>query len=152
MQSKKRFSVSVLFAVALLLSACAGGRGDIRFDSLVYPASMSGYLNDSHQRVVSPKSLAVVGEFKEEARLWGAVFSWVPVTKTVDVSNAMNREIAAAGGEGMINVKVTSDGCAMNYVPVMSLLPMWPGCADVTIEGQIVKQQRASEGTKRAGR
>jgi len=151
----KRIGVAVLllaFFVAPLVG-CAGGRGDVRFDALRYPASMSGYLHDAKGRAVSPKSLAVVGEFKEETRLWGTGFSWVPVTGAVDVSDSMNREIAAAGGEGMINVKVVSEGCMLNYVPVVSLLPMWPGCADVTVEGQIVKQeQRGKSGTRRASR
>lgn len=152
MRKRALLTLLLLAAVAVPLLGCAGGRGDVRFDSLEYPASMSGYLHGPNGRPVSPKSLSVVGEFEEEARLYGMVFSWVPVTKTVDVSEAMNREIAAAGGEGMINVKVSSDGCVMNYMPVLSLLPVWPGCADVTVEGQIVKQKRGKHGARRASR
>ena len=40
----------------------------------------------------------------------------------------------------------------MNYVPVLSLLPVWPGCADLTVEGQIVKQNRSRRGKHRASR
>ena len=150
MRSYTLLTLVLLALIALPLLGCAGGRGDVRFDSLEYPASMSGYLHDSRGRAVSPKSLEVVGEFKEETRLWGMLFSWVPVTKTVDLSDEMNRDIAAANGEGMINVKVHSEGCVFNYIPVMSLLPIWPGCADVTIEGQIVKQKK--RGRRRASR
>jgi hypothetical protein len=152
MHRRDLLTLSLLAVVGASIFGCAGSRGDVRFDSLEYPASMSGYLHGANGRSVSPKSLQVVGEFKENARLYGVGFSWVPITKTVDVSTAMNREIAAAGGEGVINLKVSSDGCMMNYMPVLSLLPFWPGCADVTIEGQIVKQKVGRRGMRRASR
>ena len=152
MRRRNLLTLLLLGVVGVSTSGCAGGRGDVLFDSLEYPASMSGYLHGANGRPVSPESLKVVGEFKENTRLYGIGFSWVPITGTVDVSKAMNREIAAVDGEGVINLKVSSDGCMMNYMPVLSLLPLWPGCADVTIEGQIVKRKGGKRQARRASR
>ena len=82
----------------------------------------------------------MVGEFSYSTRMWGLFFSWIPINGSVDVSEAMNKAIAEHKGDGVINLTVRSDGCATNYLPALSLLPIWPGCADVTVEGQIVKQ------------
>jgi hypothetical protein len=137
------FAAGLLLVASLLLQlGCAGGRGDVRFDSLRYPVSMSGYVYDQKNRALSPKSLDVVAEFEHEARLWGMFFSWIPVNGDLDLSEPINRDVDAAGGEGVINLSVKSEGCAFNYIPGLSLLPFWPGCADVTVAGQVVKRKR----------
>lgn len=132
-------------AVALaFLLGCAGGRGDVRFDSLEYPTSMSGYVYGPDGRALSPKSLDVVAEFEHQVRFWGMLFSWVPLNGNVDLSEEINRDVEQAGGEGVINLSVTSEGCPTNYVPALSLIPMWPGCADVTVACQIVKRKTSA--------
>jgi hypothetical protein len=36
-------------------------------------------------------------------------------------------------------MKATAAHCALNLVPIVSLLPVWPGCVNGEIRGQIVK-------------
>ena len=47
------------------------------------------------------------------------------------------------------HVGEVTDGCGINYVPALSLLPFWPGCADVTVEGQIVKLESSRRRARR---
>lgn len=141
--------IALALAVLLTQSGCTGGRGTVRFDDLEYPASMSGYLYGPDQRSLSPKKLEVVGEFSQDARFWGMLFSMVPLNGSLDLSDEINREIAQADGDGVINLSVRSDGCGLNYIPALSLLPFWPGCADVTVEGQIVKRKRVRRAARR---
>lgn len=140
-----RIGRALSLVLALLSLACAGGRGVVRFDSLGYPASMSGYVYGSNGLPLSPNTLKVVGEFEREAKLWGMLFSWIPLTGRLDLSTPINQEIERAGGDGVINLTVRSQGCTLNYVPGLSLLPVWPGCAAVTVQGQIVKHQPARQ-------
>jgi hypothetical protein len=137
-------ATATLIALALGVGigiGCAGGRGDVRFDSLRYPVSMSGYVYGPKNRALSPRSLEVVSEFEHEGRLWGVLFSWLPVSGDLDLSDEINNDVEAAGGEGVINLSVKSEGCVLNYIPGLSLIPMWPGCADVTVAGQVVKRK-----------
>ena len=141
MSAARGSGLALLLAFSLVAAGCAGARGNVRFDSLEYPASMSGYLYGPDDRTLSPLSLQVVSEFEHGGRMWGVLYSWVPLTRSLDVSDAINREIEQAGGEGVINLSVTTDGCAINYIPALSLLPIWPGCADVTVAGEIVRRK-----------
>lgn len=136
-------SIGPALALAFVLG-CAGSRGDVRFDSLAYPTSMSGYVYGPSGRALSPKSLDVVAEFEHEARMWGMLFSWIPLNGKLDLSEEINRDVEQAGGTGVVNLSVTSKGCPTNYVPALSLIPVWPGCADITVAGQIVKPKTSA--------
>ena len=142
-------STALIVLLVAFLAGCAGGRGTVRFDSVKYPVSMSGYVYGPKQQALSPKSLKVVGEFSHSMRMWGVLFSLVPITGSVDVSDAINDAIAEHRGDGVINLKIRSEGCAVNYFPALSLMPIWPGCADVTIEGQVVKRRSSKRRTAR---
>ena len=69
------------------------------------------------------------------------MYSWAPLTREVDLSDVINEQIKSAGGEGIINLSASSKSCGINYAPVFSLMPFWPGCADVTVSGQIVRRR-----------
>lgn len=141
MKARRGIALALLLGCGLVLAGCAGARGKVRFDTLEHPASMSGYLYGPDDRALSPRSLQVVGQFERRERMWGLMYSWIPLTGSVDLSQEINREVERAGGEGVINLSVTTDGCALNYIPAVSLLPLWPGCADVTVAGEIVRRK-----------
>ncbi len=130
------------------LVACAGGRGAIGFDSLQYPASMSGYLYNSEGHALPPESFVIADHFSKQLKIWGLAYSWAPVTKgsDTDVSGVLNAAIKKARGDGVIYLTVTSTRCWMNNVPIVTLLPFWPGCANVTVEGEIVRRKAAKTG------
>jgi len=65
---------------------------------------------------------------------------WPP--RTWDISEEVNRQVEAVGGEAVVNFAVeTSNGCdVLNMFPIFNVLPIWPGCVPVTIYGDIVRR------------
>ena len=112
---------------------------------------MSGYLEGPDGRALSPRDLEVLGSFEHSERRWGLLYSFLPLGGDVDLSEAITQQIEAAGGEGMINMTVESEGCTLNYLPAVSLLPVWPGCADLRVSGEIVRRKgsQVSRSTRR---
>ena len=112
---------------------------------------MSGYLYNPEGRALPPESFSIADHFSHELKIWGLAYSWAPVTKEADtdVSEALNAAIKKARGDGVIYLTVTSTRCWMNNVPIVTLLPFWPGCAKVTIEGEIVRRKAAKTGGAR---
>ena len=51
----------------------------------------------------------------------------------------VNQAVAAHGADAVINLRVAVDQCALNWAPIVFLLPIWPGCARIAIEGDIIK-------------
>ena len=134
---------------ALVLEACTGGKGVLRFDELSYPVSTSAFLfGKDYELLQKGRDLEVVGSFHYAARIRG--FGWKPYgSSTVELGKAMNRSIEKDGGEGMVNLTVSTGPCGLGvmygillYIP--SIIPFMPGCAVVTAEGQIVRQKEAA--------
>lgn len=73
--------------------------------------------------------------------MFGAVLT--PVAATTGCAGA-RVDVTAAQGEAIINLSVTvSEGCALlNSFPVLNVLPIWPGCVPITIEGEIVRSRQ----------
>jgi hypothetical protein len=129
-------------------TGCAGARGNMRFDRLAYPASMSGYLRASDGQILPPTSLYRVANIKETHTFWGMCYSLAALNHSYDPCDAINRAVEAAHGDGIVNLRVSAKGCGWNYVPFLNLLPFWPGCTHVVIEGDIVTQEsRKAQGT-----
>jgi len=127
--------ILILGALCLTLSGCTGARGSLRFDQLDYPVSSSGYL-------YTPEAITevvVVDQMYLSVNLWGIGWSLIPLNGKVDVSDLINYRISAAGGEGIINLSITTDNCGINYVWPLNMLPVWPGCVAVGIQGDIVR-------------
>jgi hypothetical protein len=129
-----------LVVLIATVGACAGARGTVAFDHLKYPVSSSAfvYAPDGQPITVGP-GLAPVGAIDEDVRLWGIVYSWVPLTGTKDISELINARIAAAAGEGVINLALHVSNCGINYIPILNWLPIYPGCTYVRVTGTIVK-------------
>lgn len=126
----------------IIISSCAGGRGYLRFESLEYPASTSPYLyGRSGQVVVEGKELSIVGKFTMEKKFWGMVYSLVRLSDDADVSLAANQAIKTAGGDGMINLTITTDACFLTGIPILPILPFWPACTIANITADIVKER-----------
>ncbi|MBN1612160.1 MAG: hypothetical protein JW940_36350 [Polyangiaceae bacterium] len=121
------------------LAGCAGARSSMRFDHLEYPVSMSPYLVDGAGESRSPRELEVVGKVRYEETAWGMVYSAVRLTGEHDVSQPINQQVRAAGGDGVVGLTVVSDYCTLNYVPILPVLPFWPGCTDVSVTGKVVR-------------
>jgi hypothetical protein len=136
---KTLINILGVVALAALLGGCAGARGALAFDQLKFPVSSSAFIYAPDDRPVTVNELQRVGQLAWVERVWGIFWSWIPLTGTIDVSAPMNDQIARAGGQGVINLRVRVENCGMNYVPVFNLLPVYPGCSFVTVTGDIVR-------------
>jgi len=135
---------AIVLLGGLLLSGCIGSRQDIRFSSAQVPLSLSGQLLDTKGTAVSGDELEVVGRLGASRRGWSIFWTFLPLRR-IDFSREVNAQVATAGGEGVINLLITSeDGCtrSLNQAPFAALLPIFPGCTDVTISGDIVRRRQ----------
>lgn len=126
--------------VVAVLGACTGARGTVAFDTLRYPVSSSPfvYAPDGQPLTIGP-ALQAVGAIDDAVRLWGIFYSWIPLSGTKDISELINAHIAAAGGEGVVNLALHVSNCGINYIPVLNWLPIYPGCTYVRVTGTIVR-------------
>lgn len=128
----------VLLAVAPALG-CAGARTTVVAPTAEYPVSMSQGVRDAGGELVSADRRQIVGHFEDHRTAWGLAYSYARLTPTKDLSDELNAQIKAAHGDAVINLKVASSPCVLNFVPVVDLLPLWPGCSNVTITGDIIR-------------
>ena len=140
----KRLSSAVLFILFFTaIAGCTGGRGNIKLETLEYPASLSSALyGEDFVILTGDDELIVVDDFFYEKRFWSVLYSGVLLNGDKDIAEAINKGIDEAQGDGMINMTVTSSQCFMNlpsYLFFLHVLPITPGCVNVTVEGQIVK-------------
>jgi len=129
---------------ALLLFApctfgCAGARTTVVAPTAKYPVSMSRGVRDAGGELVTPARRKVVGHFRVERTAWGLVYSYVNLTPVEDLSAELNAQIAAVDGDAVINLGVASSSCGLNTAPLLDLLPFWPGCANLTVTGDIIR-------------
>ena len=126
--------------VVTVLGACSGARGTLAFDTLKYPVSSSAfvYAPDGQPLTIGP-ALQAVGAIDEPVRLWGIFYSWIPLSGTKDISELINARIAAAGGDGVVNLALHVSNCGINYIPFINWLPIYPGCTYVQVTGMIVR-------------
>ncbi len=142
MRAYSRLAGIVLLALALPAASCAGGRGELIFDNLDHPASASGYLRDADGRILGQEEVDMVGHVRHKHRFYGMVWGLVGLERTHDASGPINQQVGELRGDGVVNLTVTSKGCFLNYFPILSALPFWPGCVDVVVEGDVVRVGR----------
>lgn len=124
-------------------AGCSGGYGRLRFDGMRYPVSLSPTVPDAGGQILPPERLEVVGRVDVHTRAWSIAYSAIPLQATRDVSKPMNAQIAAAHGEAVINLRIVSKQCKVNHVWVLNAIPLWPGCSDVTLTGDIIRATEA---------
>lgn len=138
---RKYLSFTLLACLLFIAIGCGGGgRGSLTFDGLKHPASMSAFLYDKDNKTAAKdKELTVLDKFSYEKKFWGLLYSTIPLSSDKDVVEAINKKVEEAGGDGIINLSVTASNCAFNSFPILSLLPIMPGCVNAVVEGEIVK-------------
>lgn len=118
---------------------CAGARYKVKTAGLKYPVSMSGSLADADGNLyVLEHGLEDIGELKADYTSIG--FLYGETGNDVDISEEVNRQIEAAGGDGAVGVTIRTQNCGTNFASwILILLPFYPGCMGVHVEGRIVK-------------
>ncbi len=133
-----------LFSIILLLSSCAGSKGNVRFDSLKYPVSMSPVLFDeSGKPAYFERQLTSLGQYEEERVIWGMFWTALSFNGEQDFSDSMNEKVTQLQGDAIVNVRIRTNGCSLNYIPLVNILPIWPGCTVIKIKGDVVKYAKA---------
>jgi hypothetical protein len=134
------------FAVAgALLAAstgCAGARTSVVADEAAYPISLSRAVRDQDGSIVASEHLTKVGSLHQDTKAWGMFYSAVKLTPRTDISRVVNAQVAALGGDAVVNLRVSGNHCVSNFFVVLTLLPFFPGCARVEVDGDIVKVSR----------
>jgi hypothetical protein len=140
---KRSFTVFAIVGLALL-AGCAGANVNVVASNAHFPISMSPVVRDQSGILLDGQSLVRVGEFEASSTKFAVVYSMVP-TGTFDISQEVNQQVAASGGEAIVNFKIRADdGCtALNAFPLFNILPFWPGCIPVMVTGDIVKRAPA---------
>jgi hypothetical protein len=100
---------------------------------------MSRGVRDVDGSLVPRDRRKIVGHVEWKGHAWGMLYSWISLTPSSDISEAVNKQVAELNGDAVINLKVTSATCAMNIVPIFDMLPIWPGCANVTVTGDVIQ-------------
>lgn len=122
---------------------CAGSSVKMPLAGVRYPVSLSGYLFGPRKEILGKgQRLQVVREFNYTKSFWGIGYTLISLSDETDFDRFLNRKIEEAEGDGVINLKLSSSGCYINSTPCLNILPMWPGCTRVKIQGEIVRLRR----------
>lgn len=132
-------TVLVALASTLLIAGCAGGRTSIVAKDASVPVSLSEGVRDRDGELVDKQRKTVVGTFEDERTAWGMMYSSVKLTPTKDISKNVDAQVQQVNGDAVINLRVATAHCALNFIPLLNLLPVWPGCTKVKIRGDIVR-------------
>ncbi len=129
----------LVLAAVVALTGCAGARTTVVADTASYPISLSRGVRDADGDLVTSERIQKVGDFKSAATALGVFYSGAKLTPRMDISKAVNAQVARVRGDAIVNLKVKSSVCASDVVPLVSMIPLWPGCANIVVEGEIVR-------------
>lgn len=135
---------SSLLLIALATGGCAGARTEIVAPHAAVPISLSHAVRAADGALVPAADREVVGTFHDERMAWGLFYSAVKLTPEKDISDEVNAQVARAGGDAVVMLRIEAHACAASYFAVLNALPVWPGCTKVTIDGDIVRVRRAA--------
>lgn len=140
-----RLAHTVLLASLSLgaFSGCAGAGVEVVADHALYPISMSETVRDGSGTLLDRRSLVTVGHFESEESRIGILYSALTLRSKVDISETINAQVAAAGGEAVTHLSVTvTEGCnVLNGFFFLNAVPIWPGCVPLEIRGLIVRRK-----------
>ena len=135
---------ALLLVTASALVGCAGARPNLLFDGLRYPVSMTGTLLDEQGEPVGAIALEDLGPFEWEGKGRAIGYTFYQLNQ-LDVSEPINHAISEVGGEAIKDLRViapTHDCFHSNALALgLNLLPFYPGCANIRIEGTIVRRR-----------
>ena len=133
----------LLLLAALAVAGCAGARVNVTANRARYPLSLSPVVRDASGRPYDARTLLKVGWLDVRKTTPGFVYSALTIPPTRDFSDEINAQIAAAGGEAVVGLTISSaGGCGwLNGFPVLNALPIWPGCVPVRLTGDIVRRR-----------
>ena len=140
---QRRAALAIAFsALTSFGTGCAGARTSVVAPTAAVPISFSRAVRDERGALVGLDRREVVGTLDADGTAWGMLYSGIRLTPELDVSDAVNQEVQRLHGDAVVNLTVATRQCVMNWVPVANVLPMWPGCANVHIHGDIIRVRK----------
>lgn len=133
-------ALAAMLAVSSFMG-CAGARSQVVMPDSRYPVSMSNGIYGPEGQVLLADDVEVVGEFLIEETAWAMLYSAIPFTPELDVSEELNKLIEDKGGEGVVRLRTEVSPCALDYFVVFTFIPFWPGCALVEVRGDIIRRK-----------
>lgn len=118
---------------------CAGGRATIRFNKLEYPVSTTAYVVIDGKEIIRDEKTRAVGTFEIKKRFWGIVYSFVSLSDGDEMIERLNHEVTSKKGKAVTNFRIENEACAINAIPLLSALPILPGCTIVTFKGEVIR-------------
>ena len=132
--------IIIILSLSVFVLRCAGASSFVRFEDVQYPVSLSAFLYDAEGQPVYPgQRLEKVGTIEYEKTIWASGYGHVEFSYYTDPGGIINEQVQGAQGDGVINLVIATEPCALNAFLVFSFIPFWPGCASVSISGDIVK-------------
>jgi len=129
--------------LAATTTGCLGARTDVVAKDASVPVSLSRAVRGPSGSVVPLAKRHVVGHFHEERTAWGMLYSAIPFNPTTDISQAIDTQVTQSGGDAITRLEVTARSCTLSYFAFpFGILPFWPGCTNLEIDGDIVKVDR----------
>jgi hypothetical protein len=130
------------FATIACATGCVGARTNVVAADAAYPISLSRAVRDAEGAIIPQERAVKVGTFHDETKAWGLFYSAIRLNPQTDISRSLNEQIKTVAGDAVVNLRVMSSVCAMDYVGVFVFAPLWPGCANIVVEGDIIKVKR----------
>jgi hypothetical protein len=125
--------------LAVAATGCAGARTALVAPDSRYPVSLTRGVRDADGELVPTERRLVVGKFEESVTAWGLLYSAVNITPTTDVSQAINEQVSALRGDAIVSLHIATADCALDWFIPLNVIPIWPGCTNVRLEGEIVR-------------
>ena len=145
----RRLRLLLVVPLIALLCGCAGARPKLRFDGVRYPVSMSQFLLDAEGQVVEPDDLAPLGIYSFEQTGYAIGYSQLQLSR-LDLSKSINQRIEELGGEAIIQLEITakkSPCLTANTIAFgLNLIPLYPGCSGVFVQGIVVERKKPPKG------
>ena len=127
----------------LCTTSCAGAKNRLSFDGSRYPVSNSHYVSAADGSSITHPRLERVGTFTAKGRGWAIFFMAIPLGP-IDLSEELNRQVAAAGGDAVSGLKVEVTSPMANYLWPLTWIPFFPGSVVASVEGAIVRDTERS--------
>jgi len=142
--------IALLLSLVFLGTGCSGAYSYVVADEAAVPVSMSEGVRGPDGRLLDAAEIEKVGDFKYDYLAWTMLWNEIPLTGDEDISDELNEQVKAAGGEAVINLTVTSDSSKWNGFTLLGILP---GCNSTTITGDIIRRRsQTASNTSQAGR
>lgn len=128
-----------LLAACALLTGCYGAGTHVVAPTSTVPVSMSRAVRRADGSIVRLGEREVIGQVHIERTVWSEVYGAVNLDDNTDISNQINEQVAAVGGDAVVNLTISGQPCGWGYVFILNWLPFWPGCANLDIDGEIIR-------------